>query len=88
MTNQTSSNLHTVLGVISLIVGILGFIFSFVPCFGAYSIYAGGGGLLCGIGAIFYAKKANAGIGLAVAGIVMSILASAVALWQMNNILS
>lgn len=85
MDNQSKSNIHQVLGVISLIVGILGFIFSFVPCFGAYAIYAGIGGLGCGIGALVTAKKAGAGIGLATAGIVMSILASAVALWQLDK---
>jgi hypothetical protein len=85
MDNQSSSNIHTVLGVISLIVGVLGFIFSFIPCFGVYAIYAGIGGFLCGIGALVMAKKENAGIGLATAGIVMSILASAVALWQMGK---
>jgi len=84
MENQKTSNLHQVLGVLGLIVGILGFIFSFIPCFGIYAIYAGIGGLGCAIAALYLARKANAGIGLAAAGIIMSLLAALVALWQLN----
>lgn len=86
MNTENSSNMHTTLGVLSLIVGILGFIGSFIPCLGMYAIYAGIGGLCCGIGAVNLAKKANAGTGLATAGIIISLFAAFVALWQMDKL--
>ncbi|HZY35458.1 MAG TPA: hypothetical protein VFE53_02350, partial [Mucilaginibacter sp.] len=75
---NNNSNIHQALGVISLIVGILGFILSFIPCFGVYAIYLGVPGLGCGIAAIIMARKVNAAIGLATAGLVMSFLATVV----------
>ena len=76
------SNSHQAFEVISLVLGILGFIFSFIPCFGAYAIYVGVAGLGCGIAGLILAKKVQAGIGLSTAGILLSALACAVALWQ------
>ena len=86
MTTENSSNMHTTLGVLSLIVGILSFIGSFIPCFGMYAIYGGIGGVICGAIAVNLAKKINAETGMATAGIIISILASFVALWQMDKL--
>ncbi|MGZ3751010.1 MAG: hypothetical protein ACXVB0_02145 [Mucilaginibacter sp.] len=80
--NTKKSTTYQTLGIISLILGILGFIFAFIPCLGMYAIFIAIPGLGCGIGAFVMAKKANAGIGLAVAGLVLSLLATGVASWQ------
>ena len=84
MENKKPSGLHQALGVLALIIGILGLLFSFIPCFGMYAIYAGIAGIIIGLAAFFSAKNADASIGLATAGIVLSILTSAIAIWQMG----
>ena len=86
MENQEQKNLHTVFSVITLIIGILSFIFCFVPCFGVYALWGGMAGIGCGSMGIYMAKKAHAGIGMAVAGIVISLLATLVALWQWHTL--
>ncbi|MFA6770643.1 MAG: hypothetical protein WCR71_05665 [Bacteroidales bacterium] len=86
MEDQNANNMHTVFSVLSLIIGILGFIFCFIPCFGAYAIYAGIAGTVCGIIGVNMSQKAKAGIGMAVAGIVLSVLAGLIALWQINTL--
>lgn len=86
MENQKPSGIHQALGILGLIIGILGLIFSFIPCLGAYAIYAGIAGIVISLAAFFSAKNIGESIGLAVAGLVLSIIASAVALYQINLI--
>jgi len=73
--NQKQSNAMAIVG---LIVGILGIILSFVPCIGVWAIVPG---LL---GVIFSAlgMKKVEGKGMAIAGLVLSIIASGIAIWQ------
>ena len=78
----TNSTLHQTLGVISLIIGILGLLFSFIPCLGALAIYLSSPAFICGVIAIYFARKANASITLSVAGVVLSIIGIVISIMQ------
>lgn len=71
------------MGVASLVLGIVGLVFSFIPCLGMYGIGLTIPGVVLGAIAISKAKKNNGqGKGLAIAGLVCSIIGSAIAGWQ------
>ena len=72
------------MGVASLVLGIVAIIISFIPCLGIYALVPSIIGLLLGLFGIISACKANPpkGKGLAIAGFVLSIIATIVAGWQ------
>ncbi len=80
------SNSYKTFGLISLILGILAFIFSFVPCLGMYAMFPGILGIIFGLIGFVQAGKINAPKGMVIAGIVLSILGTAVAVWQYKTI--
>lgn len=67
------------MGVASLVLGILGLIICWIPCVGAYALVPSILGLILGAVGIANAKKTNQGKGLAIAGLVCSIVATVVA---------
>ena len=79
---QAPSNAYKTFGIISLILGIIAFIFSFIPCLGTFAVIPGILGIILGIVGFVMANKVNGGKGMVIAGIILSILGTAVASWQ------
>ncbi len=70
------------LGIAGLVVGIIGLLVSFIPCFGLFALFIGILGIvLSGIG-LYMANKGKFEKGLVIAGLVISILATMIALFQ------
>ncbi len=88
MEQQTNppSNLHKTFGIISLVLGILAFLFSFVPCLGAYAVFPGVLGIILGVAAFVMAGKASAPKGLIIAALILSLIGTAVAAWQYSKL--
>jgi hypothetical protein len=87
-TTQTTSNSKAGkgLGIAGLVLGILAAVLSFVPCLGMYAFFPGIIGLVLSIISFVQANKAGAAKGMAIAGIVCSILGCAIAGWQYSKI--
>lgn len=69
------NQLHSVLGITSLILGILGLVVSLIPCIGAFSGPVSFLGIISGGIGTFLARKQKASTNMAVIGLVLSILA-------------
>lgn len=74
------------LGIAGLVLGILAAILSFVPCLGMYAIFPGIIGLVLSVISIVQANKAGAAKGMAIAGLVCSLIGSSIAIWQYMKI--
>jgi len=70
------------MGVASLVLGIVGLVFSFIPCLGSWGIFLTVPGVILGAVGLASAAKKNAPKGLAIAGLVCSIIGSAIAGYQ------
>jgi hypothetical protein len=80
-TNQTASA-GKGLGIAGLVLGILAAIISFVPCLGVYALIPGLVGLVLSAISIVQANKAQAAKGMAIAGLVCSIVGCCLAGYQ------
>lgn len=69
------------MGVASLVLGILSIIVCWVPCVGQFAIVPGILGIILGGVGIAKAAKKGTGKGCAIAGLVLSIIATAFAAW-------
>jgi hypothetical protein len=78
------SNSYKVFGIISLVLGILAFLFSFIPCLGSYALFPGVIGIVLGIVGFVQAGKVKASKGIVIAGIVLSLLGSIIAGYQLR----
>ena len=76
------------LGIAGLVLGILAAVFSFIPCLGMYAFFPGVVGLVLSVISIMQASKANSPKGMAIAGLVCSLLGCAIAGWQYSKISS
>ena len=85
-TTTTNSKAGKGLGIAGLVLGILAAILSFVPCLGMYAIFPGVIGLVLSVISIVQAGKAGAAKGMAIAGLVCSIVGSSIAVWQYMKI--
>ncbi|RYD94830.1 MAG: DUF4190 domain-containing protein [Sphingobacteriales bacterium] len=83
---QSQSTAYKPLGIAALVLGILAFVFSFVPCLGMYAMYPGIVGLGLGIAAFVMANKAAAAKGMVIASIILSVLGTGVAYWQYTKV--
>lgn len=81
-TSTTNSKAGKGLGIAGLVLGILAAVVSFVPCLGMYAIFPGIIGLVLSIISIVQANKAGAAKGMAIAGLVCSIVGTSIAGWQ------
>ncbi|WP_410878998.1 DUF4190 domain-containing protein [Myroides sp. DW712] len=77
---QKSGNNTQVLGIISLVSGIIALPASFIPCFGMIAIIVAVAAIVLGILAISSAKKNNESKGLGVAGLVLGSISFAIIL--------
>lgn len=80
--NTTPSTAGKGLGVAGLVLGILAAIISFIPCLGVYALLPGIVGIVLSAISMMQANKAGAGKGLAIAGLICSIVGCAIAGWQ------
>lgn len=74
-TPQPAGNNGKGLGIAGMILGILAIILSFIPCFGVWAIVLAVVGVILSAVSLSQAKKANAPKGMAIAGLICSILA-------------
>ncbi len=65
------------MGLVGMILGILAVIISFIPCLGAYAIFPGVVGIIFSVLGMKKVQK-----GMAIAGLVCSIVGTSVAAWQ------
>jgi hypothetical protein len=81
-TNSSNPNSGKGLGVAGLVLGIIAVVFSFVPCLGAYAVFPGVIAIVLSAISLSKANKANAQKGLAIAGLVCSIVGTSIGAWQ------
>ena len=70
------------LGIAGLVLGILAAVIAFIPCLGTFAIIPGIIGLVLSVVSFVQANKAGAAKGMAIAGIVCSIVGCSIAGWQ------
>lgn len=85
-TTTTNSKAGKGLGIAGLVLGILAAVVSFVPCLGMYAMFPGIIGLVLSIISIVQANKAGAAKGMAIAGLVCSLVGTSIAVWQYYTI--
>lgn len=83
---STKSTAGKGLGIAGLVLGILAAVLSFVPCLGMYAFIPGIIGLVLSIVSFVQANKAGAAKGMAIAGIVCSLVGCAIAGYQYSQI--
>lgn len=86
MTQPQSSGTYKTFGIIALVLGILAFVFSFVPCLGIYAMYPGFLGVILGVVAFFQANKAGAQKGMIITALALSVVGTGVAVWQYTQL--
>ncbi len=69
-------------GIAGLILGIIAFVFAFIPCFGWVALIPGTIAIALSIVALSQANKANGAKGLIIAALVVSIFGTSVAVLQ------
>lgn len=69
-------------GIAGLILGIIAFVFAFIPCFGWVALIPGVIAIALSIVALSQANKANGAKGLIIAALVVSIFGTSVAILQ------
>lgn len=85
-TTEVKSNAGKGLGIAGLVCGILAAIISFVPCLGMYALIPGVVGLVLSVVSVIQAGKAGASKGMAIAGIVCSVVGCSIAGWQYSQV--
>ena len=82
----TNSTAGKGLGIAGLVLGIVAAVVAFVPCLGMYAIIPGVIGLILSIISIIQANKAGAAKGMAIAGLVCSLIGISIAYWQYSKL--
>ncbi|OFX27873.1 MAG: hypothetical protein A2X08_04160 [Bacteroidetes bacterium GWA2_32_17] len=77
------SNAGKGLGIAAFVIAVVGIVISFIPCLGMYGLVPCGIALILAIIAFIQAKKANASKGLIIAALVISIVGTSIASWQL-----
>ena len=78
------SNAGQGLGIAGLVLGIIALIISFIPCFGWYALVPGVIAIILSAIAFSQAKKTEAAKGLIIAALIVSIIATAIAIVQIT----
>jgi len=71
------------LGIAAFVVAVVGIVISFIPCLGMYGLIPCGIALIIAIIAITIAVRTNSPKGLIIAALIISILGTAIASWQL-----
>lgn len=82
----TNSKAGKGMGIAGMVLGIIAAIFSFIPCLGMYAFIPGIVGLVLSVVSIMQANKVGAPKGMAIAGIVCSLIGCAIAGWQYSKV--
>lgn len=81
-TTTSNSKAGKGLGIAGLVLGILAAVIAFIPCLGTFALIPGIIGLVLSIVSLVQANKAGAAKGMAIAGLVCSIVGCGIAGWQ------
>jgi len=80
--NQEETNAGQAMGIAALVLGILGVLTAFIPCFGFFALIFGVLAIIFGAIGLSQAKKGNGKTGMPKAGLVLGIVATAfIILW-------
>ncbi len=85
-TSTSNPKAGKALGIAGMILGIVAVLFSFIPCLGVYALIPGIVGLILSIVSFVQANKAGAAKGMAIAGIVCSVIGCAIAGYQWKQL--
>ncbi|MBU8893361.1 MAG: hypothetical protein KOO66_11315 [Bacteroidales bacterium] len=83
MEENKSSSSGQGLGIAGLVLGIIALIISFIPCLGMYALVPGIIAIILSAIGFSQASKANAKKGLVTAALIISIVGTAIASWQL-----
>jgi hypothetical protein len=81
-TTTSNSKAGKGLGIAGLVLGILAAVIAFIPCLGTFALIPGIIGVVLSIVSLVQANKAGAAKGMAIAGLVCSIVGCGIAGWQ------
>lgn len=79
---SSDSTTSAIFGIISLILGIITFLFSFIPCLGFYAFFPGVIGLGLGITGLVLARRGESEKGMLIAAIILSAIGIGIAMFQ------
>ena len=82
------SNAGKGLGIAAFVVAVVGIVISFIPCLGMYGLVPCGIALILAIIAFVQAKKVNGSKVLIIAALVISIVGTIIASWQLYVIMN
>ena len=82
------SNAGKGLGIAAFVIAVVGIVISFIPCLGMYGLVPCGIALILAIIAFIQAKKANGSKGLIIAALVISIVGTSIASWQLYDLMN
>lgn len=82
MEDNIRSNAGQGLGIAGLVLGIIALIISFIPCLGAWAMIPGIVAIVFSAIGYSQASKENASKGIIIAALVLSILGTSIAAWQ------
>ena len=78
------SNAGKILGIIAFVIAIVGIVISFIPCLGMYGLAPCGIAIILAVIAFVQAKNANSPKGLIIAALIISVVGTGLAAWQMT----
>ena len=74
------------MGILSLVLGGLSILFSFIPCLGAYAMYSGVLATILSIVAFVMANSAKASKTMAIIGLVISLASIGMGYWRYTQL--
>jgi hypothetical protein len=80
--SEETTNAGKGLGIAGFVLGLIALIFAFVPCLGMYAMFPGIIAIILSGIAFMQANKGNGSKGLIIAALVVSILGTAIAVYQ------
>ena len=79
---QTTSNAGKGFGIAGFVLGLIALIFSFIPCLGMYAMFPGFLAIILAAVALMQANKGNGPKGLIIPALIVSLIGTAVAVYQ------
>ncbi|TVR70883.1 MAG: hypothetical protein EA408_10435 [Marinilabiliales bacterium] len=86
MDQKMSSGAGQGFGVAGFVIGIIALILSFIPCIGMYALIPGIVALIFAVIGLAQASSANAPQGLIIAALVIAIIGTSIAAWQLVTV--
>ncbi|MFO7923549.1 MAG: hypothetical protein R6U58_07635 [Bacteroidales bacterium] len=86
MDEKGRSNAGQGFGVAGFVIGLIALIISFIPCLGMYALVPGIIALVFCLIAFSQASSANAPRGLIIAALIISVVGTSIAAWQLHTI--